>query len=310
MCIKGVILTMRDITPRPVSAPQQAPTPSYLTHQEEDEKWTAWWYRLASPPRPTSAASFAEKDLFRRGRTGSQLIPALFVLLLASLPAGIAGRNTYLLPILIGCVLALIAAMLCNRLKMVTVAGFIVVATALAFPVVDILTTQGGINMLILPFFSLLIVPLVCSVSFLPEWSVFVVAVINIAFTLYALDYTLFGALATQKTAELTAILQIDSTDIVTPIVTVQIVIPIVAYLWVHGTVQALKRADRAEEIARLEHDMALQAEVAAQQKYRLEASIQKIVETHTRIANGDLNARVPLTEDNVLWQISGALNN
>ena len=55
---------------------------------------------------------------------------------------------------------------------------------------------------------------------------------------------------------------------------------------------------------------MALQAEEAAQQKRQLDASIQKIVETHMRVANGDFSARVPLTDDNVLWQISGSLNN
>lgn len=84
----------------------------------------------------------------------------------------------------------------------------------------------------------------------------------------------------------------------------------IVAFLWVRGATQALLRADHAEEIARLEHDMALQAEVVTDQKQRLDASIQRIVETHTRVANGDFSARVPLTDDNILWQISGPLNN
>jgi methyl-accepting chemotaxis protein len=46
-----------------------------------------------------------------------------------------------------------------------------------------------------------------------------------------------------------------------------------------------------------------------AEQKRQHDASIRSIVETHTRVANGDLEARVPLTQDNVLWQISGSLN-
>jgi methyl-accepting chemotaxis protein len=105
-------------------------------------------------------------------------------------------------------------------------------------------------------------------------------------------------------------VLQIDFAGIITPIILIQMIVSVVAYIWVRGTVQALKRADRAEEIARLEYDLAHQAEEAASQKQRLEASIQKIVEVHTRVANGDFGARVPLTQDNVLWQISGALNN
>jgi nitrogen fixation/metabolism regulation signal transduction histidine kinase len=31
---------------------------------------------------------------------------------------------------------------------------------------------------------------------------------------------------------------------------------------------------------------------------------------TNTRVANGDLNARIPLTKDNALWQVSSSLNN
>jgi HAMP domain-containing protein len=51
-------------------------------------------------------------------------------------------------------------------------------------------------------------------------------------------------------------------------------------------------------------------AEEVAMQKQQLDASIRSIVEVHTRVANGDFDARVPLTQDNVLWQISGSLNN
>jgi len=111
-------------------------------------------------------------------------------------------------------------------------------------------------------------------------------------------------------TKELDAVLNVAFAGIVTPIILSQMIVSVVAYLWVTGAVRAIMRADRAEEIARLEHDLALKAEMAAQQKEQLEASIQKVVDTHTRVANGDFSARVPLTRDNILWQISGSLNN
>ncbi|GAC1360375.1 MAG: hypothetical protein NVS2B12_09140 [Ktedonobacteraceae bacterium] len=41
----------------------------------------------------------------------------------------------------------------------------------------------------------------------------------------------------------------------------------------------------------------------------QLDASIQQIVQTYMRIANGDFDARVPLNQDNVLWQVAGSLN-
>jgi hypothetical protein len=47
-----------------------------------------------------------------------------------------------------------------------------------------------------------------------------------------------------------------------------------------------------------------------AEQKYQLEAGIQLILQTHVQTANGNFNARAPLTEDHVLWQIAYSLNN
>jgi hypothetical protein len=132
---------------------------------------------------------------------------------------------------------------------------------------------------------------------------VFVVAFGNCLFTLYALTYL-------PRTVEVDAILAFAFASVVTPIILSQMMVSVVAYLWVKGTIQALLRADRAEQIAVLEHDLAKQAEEATQEKQKLEASIHMIVETHTRVANGDFNARVPLTQGNVLWQISGSLNN
>ena len=60
-----------------------------------------------------------------------------------------------------------------------------------------------------------------------------------------------------------------------------------------------------------LERDFALQAEAIANEKQRLDTSLKTIVTTLLRVANEeDYDARVPLTQDNLLWQVSGSLNN
>lgn len=295
---------MKDLSPYAADAPQQdRQTPGYLTAEHEDHKLVRWWYQIASPPLPETSASFRERELFRRGRTGSQIIPALYLLLIISVPAGVFGINSSVIVIAASGFLTLVIATILNRVGKVSLAGFIVVATFVAYPIANIVTTPNGLGMLVLPTYGLLILPLVCAVSFLPPWWVFVVAVGNSLFTIYSLT-------ALPQTAELNAILLLDFAGIVTPIIVSQMIVSVVAYLWVRSTTQALTRADRAEELARLEHDLALQAESSSQQKERLEMSIQQIVETHRRVANGDYNARVPLTQDNVLWQISGSLNN
>lgn len=93
-------------------------------------------------------------------------------------------------------------------------------------------------------------------------------------------------------------------------IMLIQGLVAVVAYAWVQSSMRALKRADRAEQIARLEHDLTVQAEKDARQKQVLEASIWQIVQTQIRVAKRDYSARVPLNQDNVLWQVSGSLNN
>jgi hypothetical protein len=287
--------------------PQRGPeAPSYLTtrpHQEQN--FIRLWYRLASPPEPGSSASFKEMERFRRGRAGSNLILALYLLLIVSIPTQFVGTASYLVPIAIGAALALAVGIIFNRMGKVYLAGTIVTLTFIGFPILDIITTPGGLSMLVLPLYGLLVLSLLCVVSFLPPWWVFVVALGNSLFTCVSLISSYLP-----HTAELSAVLAIASAGIIIPIVLSQILVSVVAYAWVQGNTQSLIRADRAEELARLEHDLGLQAEATAQQKQLLEASIQKIVETHTRVANGDFGARVPLTRDNVLWQISGSLNN
>jgi hypothetical protein len=287
-----------------VSKEDMLGAPVYLDAKpQQGNNVLGWWYRLTSPAEPERSAPFDEQERFRRGRTGSQIILGLYILLLISIPAGFIGTNKYLIPIVIGAMICLTVAAVLNRIGAINPAGVLVVLTFIAFPVLNIVTTSGGLGMEALPLFGLLILPLLCAVSFLPPWYVFVVALGNCLFTWFALAYM-------PHTAELDAILTVAFTGIITPIILIQIIVSVVAFAWVQGTTQALIRADNAEEIAKLEHDLGQQAKLAAQQKQQLEASIQKIVETHMRVANGDYSARAPLTQDNLLWQIAGPLNN
>lgn len=288
----------------------EASASSYLTRQPQGgqsqrglAKVFQWWYRISSPPQPKASASFAERELFRRGRTGSQFFIFNLLLILVSFPAAFAGSNPLLVEILIVDICGLILAAILNRMKRVTLAGIIVVLSTSVSPTFNILTTPGGLNTGALPIFGLLVLSLMAAVSFLPAWWIYVIGVGNSLFIFLTLMFM-------PSSGDLHDILKIAFPGVVTPIILGQMIVTVVAFLWVRSATMELRRADRAEEIARLEHDLALQAEAVAEQKRQLDVSIQKIVETHVRVANGDLNARVPLTQDNVLWQISGALNN
>jgi hypothetical protein len=85
--------------------------------------------------------------------------------------------------------------------------------------------------------------------------------------------------------------------------ITLQIILSTVAYLWVRGMRLALARADRAEEIASLEHAI-------GEQRRQLESGVQEILDVLVHVANGHPAVRVPLKEDHLLWRIASALNN
>ena len=303
---------MNKLSQFPANTPQGDPqVPSYLTQQPQNNRPKGGvarilqlWYRIASPPEPADSAPFEERELFRRGRTGSQITIVLFILVLISYPAAFAGSNSFLIAILTIDLFILALAMVFNRLRNVHVAGIMVVLSFSASPVVNILTTPGGVNASTLPIFGLLVLPLMCAVSFLPPWWVFVVAAANCLFTLYVLAFL-------PSSGELHEILKVAFPGIVTPILLSQVIVSIVAFLWVRGARLALLRADRAEEIAKLEAlEIQRQEEQLAMSK-QIEDGIQKIITTmNTVVAHNDFSNRVPLSQENILWRASKSINN
>ncbi|MBV9690444.1 MAG: hypothetical protein JO202_12140 [Ktedonobacteraceae bacterium] len=303
---------MNNLSPLPGgNTPQgDSQVPSYLSQQRQRDKpqegearILQLWYRIASPPQPDDSAPFEERELFRRGRTGSQIIIFLFILLFISYPAAFAGSNSLLIAILTIDLFILSLATMLNRLRRVNTAGIMVVLIFVASPTVNILTTPGGVNTSALPIFGLLVLPLMCAVSFLPPWWVFVVGAANCLFTLYVLKFM-------PSSGELHEVLKVAFPGIVTPILLGQGIVSIVAFLWVRGARQALLRADRAEVILALERREIERQQRELELKHQLDTGIQQILETHVQVSNGNFTARAPLTQDNILWRIAYSLNN
>ena len=261
------------------------------------------WYQFTSPPEPDALAPFQERELFRRGRTGSQISIILIILVGISYPAAFAGSNTLLIGILTANLFILIFALVLNRLKRVNIAGVLVVLSVAAGPTTNIITTSGGVNTSALPIFSFLVLPVMCAVSFLPPVWVFVVAAANSLFTVYVLRFF-------HTSGELHAVINSASIGIITPIILSQWIVAIVAFLWVRGARMAILRADRAEEIAALEQREIEQQQHQIEQKQQLDADIQLILKTHVEVANGNFAARAPLSKEHILWRIAYSLNN
>lgn len=256
-----------------------------------------WWYRIAAPRVTGARPSLAERELLRRGRLAATLILAILVLGIINIP--VAATNPSMSELygdlvgIAGCVVAVAL----NRSGYVAAAS-VLLATLLAGGFVGIiLSTPGGLsvpNLLLMPLLALdeLIV-----VSLLAPWTVFLFALVNSAFVLAVIlewptDATVHTLLNQPGAASL----------IISPPITLYLIVALVTYLWVRGATNALVARDRAEEFAALEH-------AVAEQRRSLELGMRQLHDTLVRAANGDYSARAPLSQDNVLWQLGASLN-
>ena len=174
----------------------------------------------------------------------------------------------------------------------------------IASPTLNILTTPGGLSTIVLPIFGLLVLPLMCTVSFLPPWWVFVVGIGNCIFTVSVLTFM-------PSSGDLHEMLKVAFPGIVTPIVLSQLIVSTVAFLWVQGATHALLRADRAEEIAQLEAVEIKRKEEQLALSRQIEEGVQQIIATmNTVVTRNDFGIRVPMSQENILWRVSRSINN
>jgi hypothetical protein len=159
-----------------------------------------------------------------------------------------------------------------------------------------LLTMPMGLDVSDLPVFDVLVVSVLIAVSLLPAASVFPVAASNIAFIVAILAFQ-------PRTPELNMVLSSNMgyNAIVQPI-SLQIVVAVIAYIWVRSAMRAIARADRAEEIAELRGR-------EAEQKMRLNSGVEYISQVLVRAANGERSVRAQLDNNDQLWNIANSLN-
>lgn len=277
--------------------------PSTQTVQHKNNGLLGWWYNLTTPPEPAANAPLEQRELYRRARLSSIILLILFLLTIPSAIEGIFGLNRMLLYILVVFVAATLAATALNKLGRVTLAGLVIVITYTAGMMVNILTTPDGLTPELIPVFMILLIPEIMAAAMVSTRFVFVSAIVNIVFGFLAIKF-MFHNIA------LDPYMPVIYTNAGVLPATLQAVIAGVSFLWGTNLEKAVRERDQAKEIARLERDLSEQNALMARQKEQLEHSIAMIVHTQSQVANGELNARVPLTPDNVLWSVGGALNN
>lgn len=254
----------------------------------------AWWYKTTAMPDAPANATLAQREAVRKSLLVSTISFWLIFVFLLFIPACLVLPNHYVIFADLGMIIVSVIALWFNRAEKPEIAGLLLTLIFELALTMVIFTTQPLDEPSIQQYELYVFGELLC-VSLLNPGSVFLVMAYNIAVITVSLLWQ-------PHTAILDHDLQTQLIPILVRPIGVQLLVASVSYLWVKGTIQAIARADRAERIAQLEHEL-------AQQKQKLEEGIQQILQTHVAIANGNLDARAPLTQDNVLWQIARALN-
>jgi hypothetical protein len=297
--IQEVFLAMADtVTSQNLPSQDQWSFPDIIEAKAtRTNRLVRFWNALTAPTGYT-----AHREAARQSQLSSNVLFFFTVTVIALLPACFfaPGHSYFWLDMALAAT-SLIALIL-NRKGhtlaagiLVNVAGFLILTIALFTTIPFDETTLQGYDMYV-------IVELL-AVSLLPMRSIFLVAALS---TIAILGTLIYMPHTTALNMDLHARLLI---IIARPVGTLFLVAG-VAYILASTMVTAIKRADRAELIAQLQHEIAEQEHLIAEQKHKLDAGIQQILQTHVAVANGNLHARAPLSEDNMLWKIARALNN
>jgi hypothetical protein len=253
------------------------------------------WLRMTSSGWDRPSRTSHEREIARRSALTSWIILGLLIVVLVLVPGGLAAPAT--LAALGGVAVGLLLIAILNRMGQVLAAGLLLIGILNAAILYAVAGVQTGLSLIYLPAFDLFVITVVVAASVLPRGATFLIAALNCG--LIVGDFMLQPHAADLQQA----VGQFGAVGVLDRPIALQIIVAVVAYLWARGTDFAHRRADRAEEIAALEHTL-------ADQKRQLDIGIQQILQTHVRAANGDYSARAPLGQDNLLWQIASSLNN
>jgi large-conductance mechanosensitive channel len=259
------------------------------------------WYKWTAIPEPPAPASFVKREAARRSRLVSIISLLLIGILVLFLPGSAATPNPLEIPLNLFLIAVCLIAILFNRRGMTIIAGAtIVIASEIDLTATIVSTTP--FYELAIALYSLYVITEFLAVSLLPKGYVFLVATINCLLIWLSITYqkqTPVMAADMHKLYWGAFLLQVG----------LQIIVAGIAFIWVSNATKALRRANRAEMVAALEHRLGQQKALALQEKQQLEESIQQLVEAYVDATKSQLVTKIPYPPAKVLWPLVGVIN-
>lgn len=256
-------------------------------------KFVQSWIALTSPA--------ASRQPQWREEIASLIFPIIFLLVVLPLPAALSNPPQLITLCIILPIMLL--AMVFKKMGYFFIAGFLIAGCIECGIASAIVTVAGGVDATELPLYALLVqTGFVVIAFFSPAW-IWIIAIINSVFIAVSLLklHRPGSILATQ--------LARDPSSIVVPMILLQLFVAFVCWIVMSALLRAILRADRAEVIADLERREVNRQYEEIQQKQQIEEGVQVIIQTMNQAASGNLGARAPLAQENMLWRIAQTLN-
>ncbi|HEU5382849.1 MAG TPA: hypothetical protein VFV38_46165, partial [Ktedonobacteraceae bacterium] len=220
-------------------------------HFQRQQGFLPWWYRLTSPP-DISNPTLQQRDVARRSKILSALALFLAGVLLLVVYLALTGPNKQIIVTVEILYPTIALCLLLNRLGHVNLAGVLLIVSLIGGMYLTLGTTaflRGGLSpndkdILYLPFFGELV-----AAALLPTFAIFLVAIVNTGASLWFLY-------AAPHTPAFTQMLTSGASSITFRIVEIHFFVALVCWIVATWTLISVKQADRAAELARLEHDL------------------------------------------------------
>lgn len=261
----------------------------------------AWWYRVSLPKRGPDTTP-AERERTRYARLTSAFSPVLFFLTLLTAVYGVLTSINPVAPVIeVTALVVATFALICNKLGFNVVAALLLLSSTTINSVGNLVTNP--LDPVFVPIFCVLVVTVVLAGSLMPPVYALVIAGLNCVVIILVAIYQ-------PHTPAYNHWLSIGYGSLMIGVpIGLQLVVGIVTYVILSNLIATIRRADRAEEIVALQKEIVEYQRRRNEEREQLEASINAMAEVYTAIANGNLDARVPVRPDSALWQVAMPLN-
>jgi hypothetical protein len=261
----------------------------------------AWWYRLSLPQRGPDTTP-AERERTRYARLTSAFSLLILVITLPTAVNTIINQVKQTGPLfaVIG-LICITGSVIFNKLGSNRVAAILLI--------LDVTLLIGGallrdpVDPAFVPIFCSLVVTILLAGSLLPPVFALLAGLLNCIIIVLDVSFqhhtTYYDTMMKTGGASLVLALPIF----------MQIIVGVVTFVIMTNLITTIRRADRAEEIVALQKEIVEHQRRRVQEQQQLEEGIAIIAQVHTAVANGDLEARVPLIPESVLWQVAAPLN-